>query len=133
MTTVTIKAPDWLHRHLLGPKGANIKPIQEAHPDVYIKFHDNDTIDIEGPTAVAPVIAQQLQAKVTDLVRCFRCFLSHTHCRSLLVSRLLKSLATLSSSAILLAVTAPPLARSSRKLAFRSLFDTTIAVLLHLD
>jgi hypothetical protein len=79
MTTVTINAPDWLHRHLLGPKGANIKPVQEAHPDVYIKFHDNDTIDIEGPTASAPTVAQQLQAKVTDLVGVLESFVFVTH------------------------------------------------------
>ena len=68
MTTVTVKAPNWLHRHLLGPKGANIKPIHDAHPNVYVKFLENDTIDVEGPTAEAPVVAAQLTKTVSDLV-----------------------------------------------------------------
>jgi len=68
MTTVSIKAPNWLHRHLLGPKGANIKPIHDAHPNVYVKFLENDLIDVEGPTAEAPVVAQQLQKSVADLL-----------------------------------------------------------------
>jgi polyribonucleotide nucleotidyltransferase len=68
MTTVTIKAPNWLHRHLLGAKGVNIKPIHDSHPNVHVQFQENDTIDVEGPTSEAPVVAQILSKSVADLL-----------------------------------------------------------------
>ena len=73
MDTVTIKAPNWLHRHLLGHKGVNIKPIHDSHPNVRVNFGENDVIDIEGPTPEAKEVAQKLQKSVTDLV-CWLCF-----------------------------------------------------------
>jgi hypothetical protein len=67
MAAISIKIPDWLHRHLIGPKGANVLKLREAHPKVHINFGENDAVDVEGPTADAQAVVANLQKQVTDL------------------------------------------------------------------
>ena len=71
MSAVSIKAPNWLHRHLLGPKGANIKQIHEAYPAVHVNFEDNDKISIEGPVDGVKQVQATLEKSVADLVLYF--------------------------------------------------------------
>lgn len=67
MVALTIKVPDWLHRHLIGPKGANVLKIREAYPKVHVNFGDNDNVDIEGPTAEAQAVQANLNKQVAEL------------------------------------------------------------------
>jgi hypothetical protein len=69
MEVVSIKAPTWLHRHVLGQKGVNIKPIHDAFPSTHVNFLDTDVIVIEGPTADVKKVAAQLEKTVEELVR----------------------------------------------------------------
>ncbi len=68
MAALTMKVPDWLHRHLVGPKGANIHKIHASHPKVHVNFGDNDLIEIEGPTADAHEVQALIKKQVAELV-----------------------------------------------------------------
>jgi transcription antitermination factor NusA-like protein len=61
-------APAWLHRFIIGKKGANIRKITEDHPKVHIEFTEGqDKISLEGaPEEVQAAIAD-LKAVIDDL------------------------------------------------------------------
>ncbi len=88
MTLIKVNAPSWLHRHLIGPKGSLIKPIQEAYPSVLMNFTDNDSVEVEGQSADAAAVAAKLNESVKELVIRF-CPLGDLH-SSLAESPLLK-------------------------------------------
>lgn len=46
--TKNVEAPAWLHKYIIGRKGANIKEITAAFPNVHVEFNDQ-TIKAEGP------------------------------------------------------------------------------------
>ena len=71
MTTINIKVPNWLHRHVVGPKGANIQKVHASHPKVHVNFGEGDQVEIEGPTADANEVHAILKKQVAELVRCY--------------------------------------------------------------
>eukprot|EP00045_Choanoeca_perplexa_P012430 m.135649 g.135649 ORF g.135649 m.135649 type:complete len:1214 (+) comp16001_c0_seq1:180-3821(+) len=63
-----IEVPGWLHKHIIGPKGANTKAMTQEMPKVYINFvSDSNTIEIEGPPAEVAVVRAKIMAMATDL------------------------------------------------------------------
>uniref|UniRef100_A0A0N4ZAE0 Vigilin n=1 Tax=Parastrongyloides trichosuri TaxID=131310 RepID=A0A0N4ZAE0_PARTI len=44
-----IKADQWLHKYLIGPKGANLQTLFPSREKLKIEFNDNSTIFLEGP------------------------------------------------------------------------------------
>ncbi|ESO99461.1 hypothetical protein LOTGIDRAFT_231082 [Lottia gigantea] len=63
-----VLAPSWLHRYVIGRKGAHIKKISEDFPKVHIEFVENqDKITIEGPPEEVDDAVKALNQYVDDL------------------------------------------------------------------
>ncbi|XP_008546988.1 vigilin [Microplitis demolitor] len=67
--TVTVEAPSWIHKYIIGRKGINIKKITEELPKVNVDFAENDNkIKIEGPPEEVEKVREQVEAHAQDLV-----------------------------------------------------------------
>lgn len=67
--TVTIEAPAWIHKYIIGPKGANINKITQDLPKVNISFTANvDKIKIEGPPEDVEKAREHVESHVQDLI-----------------------------------------------------------------
>lgn len=67
--TTDIEAPSWIHKYIIGRKGANIKEITQHLPTVHIEFTDKqDRIKIEGPTEEVEKAREQIESKTRELV-----------------------------------------------------------------
>lgn len=65
--TASINAPSWIHKYIIGRKGANIRAItQDMEKDVHVDFID-DTIKIEGPKEDVEKVKQALEEKAKEL------------------------------------------------------------------
>jgi len=63
--TDEVKAPMWLHRYIIGKKGANINKITEEYPSVHIEMEDAaDSIKLDGPKAEV----QKVHANLTTMI-----------------------------------------------------------------
>uniref|UniRef100_H2ZHB3 K Homology domain-containing protein n=1 Tax=Ciona savignyi TaxID=51511 RepID=H2ZHB3_CIOSA len=63
-----VAAAAWLHRFIIGKKGANIRALTANLPRVNVEFHDEgNKIVIEGPPEEADQAQQQLETQVHDL------------------------------------------------------------------
>ena len=64
-----VDAPAWLHRFIIGRKGANVSRITEDLPKVHIEFADGeDKVRVEGPPAEAQQAEKALIEITKDLV-----------------------------------------------------------------
>eukprot|EP00123_Amoebidium_parasiticum_P017972 comp24051_c0_seq1/m.43173 comp24051_c0_seq1/g.43173 ORF comp24051_c0_seq1/g.43173 comp24051_c0_seq1/m.43173 type:complete len:1290 (-) comp24051_c0_seq1:407-4276(-) len=64
-----VDAPRWLHKYIIGPKGATIRNINEDQPEVRIDFSDSDdVINLQGPPAHVEAMKAKLQEYVQDLL-----------------------------------------------------------------
>jgi len=61
-----VDAPTWLHRTIIGPKGANIRKIVQDLPKVHVDFV-SDNIVIEGPPEEVLKASSELRSIVKDL------------------------------------------------------------------
>lgn len=60
-----VDAPSWIHKYIIGKKGANIKELSADWPKVHIEFNDKeDKIRINGP----PEEVQKAQEKIDQIV-----------------------------------------------------------------
>ncbi|XP_011297299.1 vigilin [Fopius arisanus] len=67
--TVTIEAPSWIHKYIIGRKGENINKITQDLPKVNIGFTANvDKIKIEGPPEDVEKAREHVEAHVQDLI-----------------------------------------------------------------
>ncbi|CAL8135568.1 unnamed protein product [Orchesella dallaii] len=67
--TRNVEAPAWLHKHVIGKKGSNIRNITANYPKVHVEILDNQNqIVVEGPPEEVEPVTQQLQACVKELV-----------------------------------------------------------------
>ncbi|ESN93673.1 hypothetical protein HELRODRAFT_180768 [Helobdella robusta] len=62
-----INVPSWLHRFIIGAKGAHIKKINSEFPKVHIELSD-DTIKIEGPTKECEQVEYEIGNAAKNLV-----------------------------------------------------------------
>jgi predicted PilT family ATPase len=64
-----VEAPSWLHRFIIGKKGANIQKITQDLDKVHIEFTDGqDKVVLEGPPEQVKQAREQLEAIVKDLL-----------------------------------------------------------------
>lgn len=68
MIQLNVDAPAWLHRYIIGRKGANINKITTSHKGVHIEFNDEgDTIKLDGPKEEVHKAAETLETIVADM------------------------------------------------------------------
>lgn len=64
-----VDAPAWIHKYIIGRKGANIKEITQNLPKVHVEFTDKeDKIKIEGPPEEVEKAQEQIETMAKDLV-----------------------------------------------------------------
>ncbi|KAF5298917.1 hypothetical protein FQR65_LT09570 [Abscondita terminalis] len=67
--TTDVDAPSWIHKYIIGRKGANIKEITQNMPKVHIEFTEKENkIKIEGPPEEVETAKEQIQIKVEELI-----------------------------------------------------------------
>lgn len=67
---LTVVAPAWLHRFIIGKGGATLAQITQGKPKVHISFSDNeDRIMVEGPSEEVTEVQAQLKIVVDDLMK----------------------------------------------------------------
>lgn len=70
VVTDHIEAPAWLHRFIIGRKGAKINMITADLPNVHIEFREGkDEITLEGPPADVEQAKGNLELIVQDLIK----------------------------------------------------------------
>lgn len=67
MVVKEIKVPDWLHRHIIGKKGENVRQLRTSDK-IGIKFQDGDVVEIEGPPAEVAVVEAAILKQSAELV-----------------------------------------------------------------
>lgn len=67
-TTDSVKIPNWLHKHVIGPKGSSLKEITGSYPKVNVKFTEGDIIEMEGPTKDIVQVKDGLMKVATSLI-----------------------------------------------------------------
>jgi len=69
MMTYEINCPTWLHKYIIGRKGASIQKLNDEYPNVHVAFMDSgDTIKIDGPPEDADKIREQIEKQAKDLM-----------------------------------------------------------------
>ncbi|CAH1154251.1 unnamed protein product [Phaedon cochleariae] len=64
-----VDAPSWLHKYIIGRKGANIKEVTQHLPKVHVEFTDKeDKIKIEGPPEEVEKAQEQIETMARDLI-----------------------------------------------------------------
>ncbi|XP_037797231.1 vigilin-like [Penaeus monodon] len=63
-----VEAPTWLHKFIIGRKGANIRQITQDLPKVHVEFTDKQGgIKLEGPPEEVDEAREKLEAMIADL------------------------------------------------------------------
>lgn len=65
--TVTVEAPAWIHKYIIGRKGVNINQLGAEFPDVHVEFIES-RMKIEGPPEQVEKARTTLQAIADDYV-----------------------------------------------------------------
>lgn len=69
VVTRTVSAPSWVHKHVIGKKGANIQKITANYPKAHVEIVDSaNHIIIEGPPEDVEPVTQALQECVQNLI-----------------------------------------------------------------
>jgi len=67
--TSEVKAPSWIHRHIIGKKGSGIRAITQDYPKVHVEMEEKaDKIIVEGPQAEVDKVMLALESTVKDLL-----------------------------------------------------------------
>jgi len=67
--TDEVRAPMWLHRYIIGKKGANINKITEEYPSVHIEMEDAaERIKLDGPKAEVQKVHANLTAMIEEML-----------------------------------------------------------------
>lgn len=62
-----IQAPAWIHKYIIGRKGASIKEFSSSYPNVHVEFTD-DKIKVEGPPDQINDATEQLEKIVKSYI-----------------------------------------------------------------
>jgi len=65
IVNIQIEAPSWLHRYLIGEKGANISKITADYPNTHVEFEQDNRIALEGPPDEVEKVKERLE-KIID-------------------------------------------------------------------
>lgn len=67
--TRTVDAPSWIHKYIIGRKGANIRNITMNYEKVHVEIvDDKNQIIIEGPPEEVEPVTEQLKICVSELI-----------------------------------------------------------------
>nr|CAD7196081.1 unnamed protein product [Timema douglasi] len=67
--TAVVNAPNWIHKYIIGRKGANIRVITQDLAKVHVEFTEKeDHIKIEGPPEEVEKAQQALETMASDLI-----------------------------------------------------------------
>ena len=69
VVSLSIDCPSWLHKYIIGRKGAGIQKISATVPKVHIGFTDDGKIKIDGAPDDAEIAFKELESQVKDLVK----------------------------------------------------------------
>ena len=69
VVNLVIPCPAWLHKYIIGKRGAGIQKISQELPKVHIVFQDDDTIKVDGPPDEVEKAKQNLKSQVSVLVK----------------------------------------------------------------
>jgi hypothetical protein len=65
---VEVKAPSWIHKHMIGRGGDKVREMGQNYPEVRITYTDNDKILLEGPPNDVESVRRLLEAESKELV-----------------------------------------------------------------
>jgi len=65
---LSIPCPTWLHKYIIGRKGAGIQKISQDLPKVHIVFLDDNTIKVDGPPEEVEKAKADIESQVEELV-----------------------------------------------------------------
>ncbi|KRT83784.1 K Homology domain containing protein, partial [Oryctes borbonicus] len=69
VSATDVDAPAWIHKYIIGRKGANIKEITKDSPKVHVEFTDKENkIKIEGPPEEVEKTKEKIDSIVKDYV-----------------------------------------------------------------
>merc|ERR1712180_447430 len=67
--SLTIPCPAWLHKYIIGKKGAGIQKISAELSKVHIAFCDDDKIKIDGPPDEAEKAFTEVEGQAKNLIK----------------------------------------------------------------
>ena len=65
----SVACPTWLHKYIIGRKGAGIQKISQDLQKVHIGFNDDDTIKVDGPPDEVEKAKMELERQANDLIK----------------------------------------------------------------
>merc|ERR1719445_2239321 len=69
VVNLVLPCPTWLHKYIIGKKGAGIQRISQDLPKVHIVFQDDGTIKVDGPPDEVEKARLDLEDQVSKLVK----------------------------------------------------------------
>lgn len=73
LISIKIDVPSWLHRHMIGEKGANISKITADFPNTHVKFETDDKITVDGPPDEVEKVRERLENITLGLKQVMSC------------------------------------------------------------
>lgn len=73
IVNIKIDVPSWLHRHMIGEKGANISKITADFPNTHVKFEPDNKITLDGPPDEVEKVKERLQTITAGLKQIMIC------------------------------------------------------------
>ena len=65
----SVACPTWLHKYIIGRKGAGIQKISQDLQKVHIGFNDDDTIKVDGPPDEVEKAKAELERQASELIK----------------------------------------------------------------
>merc|ERR1711899_414349 len=65
----SVACPTWLHKYIIGRKGAGIQKISQDLQKVHIGFNDDDTIKVDGPPDEVEKAKIELERQASELIK----------------------------------------------------------------
>merc|ERR1719461_2478383 len=65
----SVACPTWLHKYIIGRKGAGIQKISQDLQKVHIGFNDDDTIKVDGPPDEVEKAKLELERQANELIK----------------------------------------------------------------
>jgi len=65
----SVACPTWLHKYIIGRKGAGIQKISQDLQKVHIGFNDDDTIKVDGPPDEVEKAKMELERQANELIK----------------------------------------------------------------
>jgi len=69
VTSLVVDCPSWLHKYIIGKKGAGIQKISAELSKVHIAFCDDDKIKIDGPPDEAEKAFNEVEGQAKNLIK----------------------------------------------------------------